>query len=90
MFPVISRRVLPKTDIGRYTMEIQVSILEIGTYVHIPSESTEKAYVVLRTDTYQDERGKFLTIVTILPVSDEGDDLGKESRTVYSDILQEM
>jgi len=71
-------------------MEIQVSILEIGTYVHIPSESTEKAYTVLRTDTYQDERGKFLTIVTILPVSDEGDDLGKESRTVYSDILQEM
>lgn len=67
-----------------------LEIVTIGTYVHIISQDDPNPYVVLQTSTYQAETGQYVTYVTILEVTDEGDDAGKEPKTVKAHEIEEI
>lgn len=61
---------------------ISVQILISGTYVTM----SDKSYVVLTTELYQDNDGEIGQIYTLLPVDDKGDETGEDAIRVNPDM----
>lgn len=71
----------PNTDITPIGY-IPTHILASDTYVTYKGE----LYVVVHTITYQDRPAQFTTHALLLPVDDDGEDLGKDPITVNLDM----
>lgn len=64
------------------TMGIVLTVPAIGTRLAYEDEK----YIVLQTSTHQDTNRGFVHFLTLLPISDNGDDLGKQLKMLRMDM----